>query len=81
MLNNASSLPLAKFVVTPVDGSAAAVDVLAGQSVAMGQMLKIIIPSTTDVCAFDLEIEFSDGSKEKREAVDFCNTDGYIVEK
>jgi hypothetical protein len=81
MLVNSSQQQVTTFKVTPVDGSAAALDVLTGQSLNANANLKVTIPSVTDECGFDLEIGFADGNVEKREAVDFCNTDGYIIEK
>lgn len=81
MLMNNAQQQVTGFKVTPVDGSAQALDVLSGQSLNVNANLKITIPSVTDECGFDLEITFADGSAEKREAVDFCNTDGYIIEK
>lgn len=81
MLNNSSGAAVTTFKVTPVDGSSAQIDVLGTLNIAEGEMLKVTIPSSTDQCVFDLEIGFSDGSNERREAVDFCNTDGYIIEK
>lgn len=81
MLMNQSQQQVTAFKVTPVDGSAAALNVLPGQGLNANANLKVTIPSVTDECGFDLEITFADGTSAKREAVDFCNTDGYIIEK
>jgi hypothetical protein len=81
MLSNSAGQAITAFKVTPVDDSAASIDVIAGQQLAPNGNRQVTIPSTTDTCNFDLEIAFTDGSVEKREAVDFCNTDGFIVEK
>jgi hypothetical protein len=81
MLSNNAAQAITAFKVTPVDDSAGAVDVIAGQQLAPAANRQVTISSTTDTCAFDLEIVFADGTAEKREAVDFCNTDGFIVEK
>jgi hypothetical protein len=81
MLSNNAAQGVTGFKVTPVDDSAGMIDVIAGQALAPKANRQVTIPSTTDTCNFDLEITFADGSIEKREAVDFCNTDGFIVEK
>lgn len=81
MLMNNSAVEVTSFKVRPSDGSAPPTDVLAGQGLGVGENRKVTIASPTDECTFNLEIVFSGEDPIDREAVDFCNTDGYIIEK
>jgi hypothetical protein len=79
-ITNASALAITAFVVTPNALDAAAVNMVPSGSIAPGAALDVTIPSANDACLFDLRIAFADGTETSRPEVDFCNTDGYIVE-
>jgi hypothetical protein len=81
MLMNKAQQQVTAFKVVPVNNQGAVIDMLAGAALNVNASRPVTIPSATDQCSFDLEITFADGTSEKREAVDFCNTDGYIIEK
>ena len=79
-LTNNTQKAVTGFFVTPVEGEASVVNMVSAEGLAAGEFLDITIPSAADACVFDLKITFADTTQEDRPSVDFCNTDGYIIE-
>ena len=79
MLNNRTQQPITSFLVSPKDKTVPGINVLAA-ALEPGDAAPIVIAGGSDVCLYDIEIRFADNSIKERVDMDFCNTDGFIVE-
>ena len=80
VINNATVKTITGFYVTPAAGDASTLNMIGATGLDPQGLLDITVPSATDACLFNLRITFADATEENRADVDFCNTDGYIVE-